>query len=93
MVQRPQNSASHILTTLDIHVSLKKPVRLDATCGVPSVCKVEQFVITAPEESWNAFDIMLGNSEAHVRIAQITVSSIYVVSCAVDSTALQRAGD
>ncbi|KAG8216024.1 serine-tRNA ligase [Butyriboletus roseoflavus] len=26
--------------------------------------KVEQFVITAPEESWNAFDTMLANSEA-----------------------------
>ncbi|KAI6015194.1 serine-tRNA ligase [Pisolithus orientalis] len=26
--------------------------------------KVEQFVITAPEDSWTAFDTMLGNSEA-----------------------------
>ncbi|KAF8128729.1 serine-tRNA ligase [Boletus edulis] len=45
-------------------LSEKKPARLFE--------KVEQFVITTPEESWNAFDTMLANSEAFYQSPRAT---------------------
>ncbi|OJA17611.1 hypothetical protein AZE42_01203 [Rhizopogon vesiculosus] len=52
--------------------------------------KVEQFVITAPEESWNAFDIMLGNSEAFYQSLGIPYRVVAIVSGALNLAASKK---
>ena len=54
--------------------------------------KVEQFVITTPEESWNAFDTMLGNSEAFYQSLGIPYRVVAIVSGALNLAASKKCG-
>ena len=52
--------------------------------------KVEQFVITAPEESWNAFDTMLANSEAFYQSLGLPYRVVAIVSGALNLAASKK---
>lgn len=52
--------------------------------------KVEQFVITAPEESWNAFDTMLGNSERFYQSLGLSYRVVAIVSGALNLAASKK---
>ncbi|KAG2366448.1 serine-tRNA ligase [Suillus spraguei] len=52
--------------------------------------KVEQFVITAPEESWNAFDTMIGNSEAFYQSLGLSYRVVAIVSGALNLAASKK---
>ncbi|KAF9230078.1 hypothetical protein BU15DRAFT_69505 [Melanogaster broomeanus] len=75
-------------------VSVKKLDLLDATCGESSEIhqfkKVEQFVITAPEESWNAFDTMLGSGEAFYQSLGLPYRIVAIVSGVLNLAASKK---
>ncbi|KAG6335169.1 hypothetical protein ID866_3913 [Astraeus odoratus] len=52
--------------------------------------KVEQFVITAPEESWNAFDTMLANGEAFYQSLGLPYRVVAIVSGALNLAASKK---
>ncbi|KAI6002052.1 serine-tRNA ligase [Pisolithus albus] len=52
--------------------------------------KVEQFVITAPEDSWTAFDTMLANSEAFYQSLGIPYRVVAIVSGALNLAASKK---
>ncbi|KAG9313797.1 serine-tRNA ligase, partial [Chiua virens] len=52
--------------------------------------KVEQFVITAPEESWTAFDTMLSNSEAFYQSLGLPYRVVAIVSGALNLAASKK---
>ncbi|KAF9238999.1 serine-tRNA ligase [Melanogaster broomeanus] len=61
-----------------------------STCFLHQFEKVEQFVITAPEESWNAFDTMLGNSEAFYQSLGLPYRVVAIVSGALNLAASKK---
>ncbi|KAF8452489.1 serine-tRNA ligase [Boletus edulis BED1] len=52
--------------------------------------KVEQFVITTPEESWNAFDTMLANSEAFYQSLGLPYRVVAIASGALNLAASKK---
>jgi len=52
--------------------------------------KVEQFVITSPEKSWEMFDEMIGNSEDFYRSLGIRYRVVKIVSGALNLAAAQK---
>jgi len=52
--------------------------------------KVEQFVITAPDASWEAFDTMLGNSEAFYQSLGLPYRIVAIVSGALNLAAAKK---
>ena len=52
--------------------------------------KVEQFVITAPEDSWTAFDVMLANSEAFYQSLGLPYRVVAIVSGALNLAASKK---
>lgn len=52
--------------------------------------KVEQFVITAPEDSWNAFDAMLANGEAFYQSLGLPYRVVAIVSGALNLAASKK---
>lgn len=52
--------------------------------------KVEQFVITPPEESWTAFDTMLANSEAFYQSLGLPYRVVAIVSGALNLAASKK---
>lgn len=52
--------------------------------------KVEQFVITEPEKSWQMFDTMVANSEAFYQSLGIPYRAVAIVSGALNLAAAQK---
>lgn len=52
--------------------------------------KVEQFVITGPEDSWIAFDTMLANSEAFYQSLGLPYRIVAIVSGALNLAASKK---
>ncbi|TDL19478.1 serine-tRNA ligase [Rickenella mellea] len=52
--------------------------------------KIEQFCITSPEESWNMFEEMVGNSEAFYQSLGLPYRVVAIVSGALNLAAAQK---